>query len=271
MITLRRAGERRRVRPGPRPEPMSDSWLAFFPGEGGGPFADGFGAIATLDEERLSPGARTLSRPDVGTETVAYVLEGALAYADLTGRHAILEAGDFLSVTSGLGFRHAERNVSCTDGAHVILIGLRVTIPASGPSVEQQRFSAAERRGVLRVVASADGRRGSLTVHQDVVMHSALLFPGQHVVHPLRPGRSAWCQVVRGRVTLGGVALETGDGAAVTGEHVVSVTATTEAEVLLFDVPESDRERPSNGRESSRGGSKQPPSSERTRKSQASN
>lgn len=266
MITLRRAGERRRVRPGSRPAPLSDSWLAFFPGAGGGPFADGFGAIATLDEERLSPGARTLSRPDVGAETVAYVLEGALAYADLTGRHAILEAGDFLSVTSGLGFRHAERNVSCTDGAHVILIGLRATVPASGPSVEQQRFSAAERRGVLRVVASADGRRGSLTVHQDVVVHSALLFLGQHIVHPLRPGRSAWCQVVFGRVTLGGIPLETGDGAAVTGERAVSVTATTDAEVLLFDMPESSKGPESNG-----DGAKQAPSSERTRKSRASN
>lgn len=243
MITVRPAGARRGLGP-PRPalEARSGSWLALLPEAGQGSFAGGFGAIATLDEERLSPGARTRRRPAAGTETVAYVLAGTLAYADLTGRHAILEAGDFLSVTSGDGFQHAERNVSCTERAHVVLIGLRRTTPSGRPSVEQQRFGAADRRGELRVVASVDGRGGSLTVHQDVVMLSALLFRGQHIVYPLRPGRSAWCQVVVGGVTLGGVALETGDGASVTGERVVSLTATSEAEVLVVDMPDSSRD-----------------------------
>jgi hypothetical protein len=141
-------------------------------------------------------------------------------------------------MTAGRGIRHSETNASRTDSAHVFQIWLRPSEAGLPPSHEQKRFSAAERRGVLCVVASPDGRRGSLRIHQDALMCSALLDPGQHVVHELSYGRSAWLHVVRGEVTLGDTVLAAGDGAGVSAERAVSLTAREESEILLFDLGE---------------------------------
>jgi redox-sensitive bicupin YhaK (pirin superfamily) len=139
-------------------------------------------------------------------------------------------------MTAGRGLRHRERNASRTAWAHVFQIWLRPSQAEIEPSHEQKRFSVAERRGVLRVVASPDARRGSLRVHQDALTFSALLDPGQHVVHELSPGRSAWLHLVQGEATLADVVLATGDGAGLTAERAVSLTAQEETEILLFDV-----------------------------------
>ena len=104
------------------------------------------------------------------------------------------------------------------------------------PGHEQKRFSAADRRGALCVVASPDARRGSLRVHQDALLYSAMLSPGKHVVHELGQGRCAWLHLVEGEVTLGDVVLSTGDGAGVTAERAVSLTARVETEILLVDL-----------------------------------
>ena len=85
-------------------------------------------------------------------------------------------------------------------------------------------------------MASADGRRDSLRVHHDILAHSALLEPGQHVVHQLEPGRRAWLHVVLGEVTLGDLLLGTGDGAGFTAERAVSLRARVESEGLLLDL-----------------------------------
>ena len=104
------------------------------------------------------------------------------------------------------------------------------------PGHQQKRFTAAECRDRLRVVASPDARGGSLRINQDALIHSALLEPGQHVVHELSHGRSAWIHVVQGEVTLGDIVLAAGDGAGVTGERAVSLTAREDSEILLVDL-----------------------------------
>ena len=96
--------------------------------------------------------------------------------------------------------------------------------------------SAAQRRGGLCVVASSDARRGSLRIHQDALVFSALLDPGQHVVHELSQGRSAWLHLVQGEVALGDLILTTGDGAGVSAAPAVSFTAREPTEVLMLDV-----------------------------------
>jgi redox-sensitive bicupin YhaK (pirin superfamily) len=94
------------------------------------------------------------------------------------------------------------------------------------------------------VVASLDSRRGSLRIHQDALIHSALLNPGQHLVRELSQGRSAWLHVVHGEIVLGDSVLTAADGAGISAEHAISLTARGDSEILLVEVGESEAKRP---------------------------
>ena len=231
MITLRRAKERHYDR-----HHRQEDWLTFFPRDRADPRADRFGPLESLSERRLPPGAIASRTPYHDTEIVTYVREGALAFEDTPGRSGVIQAGEFQGTTAGRGIRRSEKNASRSSWAQVFQVLLAPSEPGLEPGHEQKRFSTAERRGGLCVVASADARKGSLRIHQDVLTCSALLEPGQHVVHELSPGRMAWLQIVEGEVTLGDIVLTTGDGAGVTAERAVSLTAQSETEILLLDL-----------------------------------
>ena len=231
MITVRRAKERHHER-----RRRQEAWLTFDPQNRADPLADGFGALEALSEDRLPPGAAVPNHPFHDAEIVTYVREGALAFDDSTGHSGVIQAGEFHRMTVGRGIHVSDSNASRSDWAHVFRICLRLPEAGHVAVREQKRFSAAERRGGLCVVASPDARRGSLRIQQDVRLYSAMLDPGQHVVHELSQGRSGWLHVVQGEVRLGDLVLTTGDGAGFTGERSVSVTAVEEAEILLLDV-----------------------------------
>jgi len=141
------------------------------------------------------------------------------------------------------GERHKETNASEVDDAHVFQIGMHPWGAGFAPEFEQKRFTAAARRGSLCLVASPDGRKDSLRIHQDALIYSALLEQGTHVVHELIKGRSAWVHVVHGQATFGDLVLAAGDGAGIEDERSGSLTARQETEVLVIDVGET-RERP---------------------------
>jgi redox-sensitive bicupin YhaK (pirin superfamily) len=141
-------------------------------------------------------------------------------------------------MTSGRDSRHSERNASGTDWAHVFRISLLPIVAGLRSSHKLKRVSAADRRGVLCVVASQDGRKGSLLIRQHASIYSAMFDPGQHLIHELLPGHRAWLHVVRGEATLGDDVLVAGDGAGIAAEPAISFTARTEGEILLFDLCE---------------------------------
>jgi redox-sensitive bicupin YhaK (pirin superfamily) len=231
MITLRRSKERHY---GLRRK--QEVWQTFYTENRTDPLADGFGTLESLNENRIPPGAGIPRHPHREAQIVTYVHKGALAQEDSTGRSGVIYAGEFQRMAAGNGVRHTERNASQADWAHVFQIRLRPSKPGLNQNLEQKRFSAAERRGELCVVASPDGRKGSLCIQQDALIYSAILDPGKHLVHQLSPGRIAWLHVVRGEATLGDLVLATGDGAGVTAEPAVSFTATEDTEILLFDL-----------------------------------
>jgi redox-sensitive bicupin YhaK (pirin superfamily) len=231
MIALRRADERLHLR-----RHKQEVWLTFYPQDRPSALVNGFGFLKILNEDRIPPGARVPLRPYHASEIVTYVHEGALAHEDSTRRSGISQAGEFRRVTAGRGVRHSEMNASDTDWAHVFQIGLHPFEAELEPSDEQKRFSTAERRGDLCVVASPDGRRRSLRIHQDLLIYSALLDPGQHLAHALLPERSAWLHVVQGEATVGDVVLTTGDGVGVSDDRALSLTAWVETEILLLDL-----------------------------------
>jgi len=230
MTTLRRADEREHD--GRR---KHEIWLTFPMGLTGRPGA-GFGTLETLNETRLAPGAGVARHRHHDDEIITYAHQGALAYEDSMGCSGVIQAGEFQRMTTGHGIRHNETNASRIDRAHVFQIGLRSWQVGLDPGYEQKRFSAAQRRDGLCIVASPDGRRGSLRVQQDALLYSAILDPGQHLVHELSPGRRAWLHLVQGEIVLGEAVLTAGDGAGFTAERAVSLTAREEAEILLLDL-----------------------------------
>jgi redox-sensitive bicupin YhaK (pirin superfamily) len=234
MITLRRDNERHHSRGHKR-----DLWFTFYPQDRTDPLADGFGALATLNEDRLPPGTSVPLHTARDARIITYVIEGALGQKDSMGRcSGLIRAGELQCMIAGRGSRHSERSASRTDWAHVFRVSLHTSVAGLESSHQQKRFSVAERRGGLCVVASPDGRKGSLCIRQDALIYSAMLDPGQHLIHELSPGRHAWLHVVRGEVTLRDDVLNAGDGVGFRAERAVSFTAREESEILLFDLGE---------------------------------
>ncbi|HUT78902.1 MAG TPA: pirin family protein, partial [Polyangia bacterium] len=217
MIALRRAAGRHRDL-----QRKHEALLTFRPRDRAEPLADGFGDLGQLDESRLAPGAGNARRPGLEAEVLTYMLEGSLAQEDSTGWSGVLRIDEFQRMSPGRRIRHSERNASQREWAHVIRVSLRPAVTGLECARQQLLFPMAQRRGVLCVVASPDGRRGSLLVNQDVLIYTAILEAGQHLVHELAPERSAWLHVVRGEIQFGDLVLSTGDGAGVTAELAVS-------------------------------------------------
>jgi hypothetical protein len=139
-------------------------------------------------------------------------------------------------MSAGTGIQHSEFNHSKTDSVHFLQIWLLPEKKGLPASYEQREFGLAQNPGKLHLVAARDGREGAITVHQDVDLYAAVLEPNQRVAYTLQSQRYAWVQVARGEITLNGLPLDKGDGAAISDETDIVIEATTDAEILLFDL-----------------------------------
>jgi quercetin 2,3-dioxygenase len=196
----------------------------------------GFRTLRVINEDRVQPGQGFGTHPHRDMEIISYVLEGALAHEDSMGNGSAIRPGDVQRMTAGTGVLHSEFNHSKDEMVHFLQIWIRPDRQGLQPGYEQKSFPTEEKRGRLRLVASTDGRDGSVAIHQDARLYVTLLGPGEEVSHPLAAGRHAWIQVARGEVDLGGERLRAGDGAAVSGEAGVALRGRRDAEVLLFDL-----------------------------------
>ena len=148
----------------------------------------------------------------------------------------MIRPGDVQRMSAGTGVVHSETNPSRSEPVHFLQIWIVPDRPGHRPGYEQKAFSETDRRGKLRLVASRDGREGSVSIHQDASVYAGLLAPGERVSHEPGPGRHAWMHVARGSIDLNGKTLREGDGAAVTDERRLDVTAKDGSEILLFDL-----------------------------------
>ncbi|MBS2027873.1 MAG: pirin family protein [Deltaproteobacteria bacterium] len=198
----------------------------------------GFRDLRVINEDRVEAGQGFGTHGHRDMEIISYVLEGELAHRDSTGGGGTLRPGDVQRMSAGSGVQHSEFNGSREKPVHFLQIWLLPGKKGIAPSYDQKNFPEAERLGVLRPVASPDGRDGSLAIHQDVVVRAGLLEPGQSVALDLAPGRHAWVQLARGSVTVNGQALQAGDGAAISDETRLELKATGDAraELLVFDL-----------------------------------
>lgn len=196
----------------------------------------GFRTLRVINEDRVAPAEGFDTHPHRDMEIVTYVLSGALQHRDSMGNGSVIRPGEVQRMTAGTGITHSEFNASPDEWVHLLQIWILPGAKGLTPSYEQTAFPAAEKRGRLRLVASRDGREGSLTIHQDAAIYASLLAPGDGVAFELQPERHAWVQVVSGEVDLNGHALRPGDGAAVSAEAFLTFKAAAESELLLFDL-----------------------------------
>ena len=198
----------------------------------------GFGPLRVVNEDRVQPGAGFAAHGHRDMEILSYVIEGALAHKDSLGAGSVIRPGDVQVMTAGTGIRHSEFNASKVDPVHFLQIWLLPERQGLQPRYDQKTFPEAEKRGRLRLVASHDGRDGSLLVHQDADVFATLLNDAQSVGHALKAGRRAWVQIVRGSAEIDGVPVRAGDGAAIEGASAFIIASREPgAEILVFDLP----------------------------------
>jgi len=196
----------------------------------------GFRSLRVINEDWVHAGNGFGTHPHRDMEIITYVLEGALAHQDSMGTSSAIRPGEVQRMSAGSGVTHSEYNHSQSEAVHLLQIWIMPDKKGVKPSYEQTAFPDEEKRGRLRLVASRDGREGSVTINQDAELYATLLEPGETVTHALAAGRYGWAQVVRGGITLNGQPLQAGDGAAISDEERLELTGTESAEVLLFDL-----------------------------------
>ena len=196
----------------------------------------GFRALRVINEDVVAPGKGFGTHGHRDMEIITYVLDGALQHRDSMGNGSIIRPGDVQRMTAGTGVTHSEFNPSAGEQVHLLQIWILPERSGLPPGYEQRTFSADERRGGLKLVASRSARDGSLTVHQDADLFAALLSPGQELVHALGPKRHAWVQVARGALAVNGTEVAAGDGVALSEEPRVVLRAEQPTEILLFDL-----------------------------------
>ena len=231
MITLRAATERGHANHG-----WLDSWHSFSFANYHDPAHVHFGPLRVINEDRVAAGGGFGAHPHRDMEIISYVIDGALAHKDSMGNVGTIVPGEVQRMSAGTGVTHSEFNHH-EGTTHFLQIWIFPDRQGVAPSYEQKTFPVEQKRGRLRVVASPDGRDGSVSIHQDALLYAGLFDAAEHATLELRPGRLGYVHVVRGQLRVNGRPLVAGDALKFEGEPQVSLEQGEDAEVLVFDLP----------------------------------
>src|SRR5262245_36176343 len=231
MITLRKAQERGTTRLA-----WLDSRHTFSFGDYFDPEQTGFSVLRVINEDRVAPTGGFPSHGHRDMEIVTYVLEGGLEHRDNLGNHSVIPAGDVQRMTAGTGIVHSEFNHSPTQPVHFLQIWILLSKGGLKPDYEQKTLERNAPWAQFRLVAAPDPRDGALKINQNARLYIANFSAGQSATAHIDSGRSVYFQVARGKLKVGGVELGAGDGARVSDENRVELSAAADAEVLFFDL-----------------------------------
>lgn len=233
MITVRRAADR-----GHADFDWLDTHHTFSFADYYDPRHMGFRSLRVINDDRVAGGGGFPTHPHRDMEILTYVLDGAVEHKDSMGNHGVIRPGDVQRMTAGTGVRHSEANGSPTDPLRLLQIWILPEKANLTPGYEQRAFSAADKQGRLRLVASRDAREGSVTIHQDVSIYAGVFAQGEKAEHAVAPGRHVWLHVARGSVRVNGEVYGEGDAVSSSDEKTFTVegVAGTSGEVLLFDL-----------------------------------
>jgi redox-sensitive bicupin YhaK (pirin superfamily) len=232
MIQIRKADTRGHAEHGG----WLDSWHTFSFADYYDPEHMGYSVLRVINDDTIAPGAGFPTHAHQDMEIVTYVLEGALEHRDSLGNGDIIRPGDVQRMSAGTGIRHSEFNPSQTEPVRLLQIWLLPQQPGVAPGYEQTRCDPAQLQGRFRVVASPDGREGSVRINQDTLLYAAKLDQGETARMTLAPGRRAYLQVAQGDIELKGFPLHQGDGAEISQEAEIIVSGLNSAEILVFDL-----------------------------------
>jgi len=232
MISVRKAQDRGHVNHG-----WLDTWHTFSFGEYYDPAHMGFSVLRVINDDTVAPDAGFPTHGHRDMEILSYVIEGGLEHKDSMGNGSIIRAGEVQRMSAGTGVTHSEFNASKTEPVHFLQIWLLPEEQGLGPGYEQRGFDDQDRHNALQLIASPDGRNGSLRIHQQSDIFLAALAGEQAVRYQLRAGRKIYVQVTRGSVAVNGHAVQAGDGVAITELETVELSGDEGGEVLLFDLP----------------------------------
>jgi redox-sensitive bicupin YhaK (pirin superfamily) len=197
----------------------------------------GFGPLLVINEDRVAPGQGFGTHAHRDMEIISYVLEGALEHKDSMGTGSVLHYGDVQRMSAGSGVRHSEFNGSQGDWVHFLQIWIQPNVTGIPPSYEEKHFPVENKRGKLRLVASGDGRDGSVLIHQDAAVYATIIDGADRIEHMLAHGRTGYVHLVRGRASVNGIALADGDALKISGEPAIVLSDAQGAELLVFDLP----------------------------------
>jgi len=196
-----------------------------------------FGPLRVINEDRVAPGAGFGTHPHREMEIISYVLSGELAHKDSMGTGSVIRPGDVQRMSAGSGVRHSEFNNSATEGLHFLQIWIKPDVFGIEPSYEEKHFADSEKQGRLRLIASPEGRDGSVLIHQDASIYAGRFDAEDQASMEFRPGRRSYVHVVRGEARANGIALGAGDALKITDTPAVRIEGGRQAEVLVFDLP----------------------------------
>jgi redox-sensitive bicupin YhaK (pirin superfamily) len=196
-----------------------------------------FGALRVINEDRVAPGQGFGTHGHRDMEIISYVLEGGLAHRDSLGTGSTLKPGDVQRMSAGRGVTHSEFNASPKELVHFLQIWIQPNARGIDPSYEEKHFTAEDKRGRLRLIASERGDEGSVHIHQDARVYAGLFDGAEQARIAVGANRQIYVQVARGAIDANGVALSVGDGLKVADIPELSLSQGKTAEVLLFDLP----------------------------------
>jgi len=197
----------------------------------------GFGPLLVINEDRVQPSRGFGTHGHDNMEIISYVLSGALEHKDSMGNGSVIRYGDVQRMSAGTGVQHSEFNHSSTERVHFLQIWITPDVTGIEPGYEEKHFDTASKTGSLRLIASPDGRDGSVLIHQDANVFASILNAGDHVTYELASARTAYVHLIRGQVEVNGIRLNTGDALKISEESLIDFKNAADAELLLFDLP----------------------------------
>ena len=232
MITIRKSSDRGTFR---------NDWLtsqhSFSFGEYYDPDYMGFSLLRVINDDRVAAEGGFGTHGHSEMEIITYALAGTLEHKDSTGSGDVIRRGDIQRMSAGTGIKHSEFNPSHVEDNHFLQIWLTPTLSGVKPGYVQQHFSDEDKDGRLCLVVSSDGSEGSIMAHSDAAMYASLLNGKQSLDYQLATDRVGYLHVAKGKLSLNGEALDSGDAALISAGSNLDIAQATHAEFLLFDLP----------------------------------
>ncbi|MBP0030214.1 pirin family protein [Roseofilum reptotaenium CS-1145] len=231
QIVLRKSSERGQANHGWLKSNHTFSFAGYYD-----PKYQGFRHLLVINEDRIQGGSGFGTHPHRDMEIISYVINGALEHKDSMGNGSVINPGDVQIMSAGTGVTHSEYNHSQEDTTHFLQIWIAPNQKGLKPGYQQEYFSPESKQNQLRLLVSPDGEGGSVVIHQEAKIFASILDPQVQVSYNFAPERYGWIQMIRGKLSVNGMVLETGDGAAIANLQTLNLQAEESSEFLLFDL-----------------------------------